>query len=251
MFDWEDGYFQFEDDESPRKEKITIDLDVETVIIEGIRRADAGGPIRTHCAPLETVLERSGLAPPVTLERHELHVLGLVNGTATVAEICHESEIGEAETRKALHGLLAVNVLRSLGPKGGIRKDHHSAEEGHAEVIELYNSMFRALFRHMSNEVGPIAEIILDKYFRELKEQPGSVFERVRLLSDGSLDSLEIVRNLRRNDEVHRRDYLVAALNELLYAELLAVKRTLGASHESELIHTFQQIRDKATIRTH
>ena len=31
------------------------------------------------------------------------------------------------------------------------------------------------------------------------------------------------------------------ALNELLYAELLAVKRTLGAEHESNIIKAFRE----------
>lgn len=36
----------------------------------------------------------------------------------------------------------------------------------------------------------------------------------------------------------------VTALNELPYSELLAVKRTLGASHESRLIQLFRQIQN-------
>jgi hypothetical protein len=40
-----------------------------------------------------------------------------------------------------------------------------------------------------------------------------------------------------------RRNRLVEALNELLYAELLAVKRTLGASHEAQLIQVFRTMR--------
>jgi hypothetical protein len=33
----------------------------------------------------------------------------------------------------------------------------------------------------------------------------------------------------------------VDALNELLYAELLAVKRTLGAEHESQIVRAFRE----------
>ena len=94
--------------------------------------------------------------------------------------------------------------------------------------------MFRRLFRHMSEEVGPIAEIILEKYLKELKERPGS------------LDAVQVERNLQRIGEPQRRDQLISSLNELLYSELLAVKRTLGASHESQLIQLFREMQREA-----
>jgi hypothetical protein len=112
-------------------------------------------------------------------------------------------------------------------------------------VVELYNEMYRRLFRHMSGEVGPIAEIILEKYLKELKERPGSLFDRVRLRQDGSLDPGQIEANLKRIADDKRRDHLVSALNELLYSELLAVKRTLGASHETHLIQLFREMQTR------
>jgi len=110
-------------------------------------------------------------------------------------------------------------------------------------MVELYNQMYKYLFRHMSGEVGPIAEIILEKYLGELKGRPHSLFERVRLRRDGSLDPQQIELNVTRVKPFERRNRLVEALNELLYAELLAVKRTLGTSHEAQLIKTFRTMR--------
>ena len=47
-------------------------------------------------------------------------------------------------------------------------------------------------------------------------------------------------RNLTKFPEDSRRAILVDALNELLYAELLAVKRTLGHEHEAVLIRALR-----------
>jgi hypothetical protein len=110
-------------------------------------------------------------------------------------------------------------------------------------MIEMYNGMYRYLFRYMSGEVGPIAEIILEKYLNELKDRPSSLFERVRLQRDGSLDPRELEVNVLELREGNKKNALVEALNELLYAELLAVKRTLGTSHESQLIQIFRKMR--------
>lgn len=242
IFNWEDGYFNFDDDELPRKEKITFDLDVEKLVVEGIRRSEGTGAIREHFISTDSVVESTSRVFPVELEPHEKHVLSLIDGKRTIAEICQESEIGESETRKVLHTFLAVSVLKSRGPRQAPLAQKLGDREDYTAVVELYNEMYRRLFRHMSGEVGPIAEIILEKYLKELKERPGSLFDRVRLRQDGSLDPAQIEVNLLKLSEDLRRDQLVAALNELLYSELLAVKRTLGASHESQLIQLFREM---------
>ncbi len=242
LFTWEDGYFSFEEDDLPRREKIKLDLHAEELVVEGIRRSDGTGAIRRHFVPLDCILKLTDKEPPVMLEPHEKHVLDIVDGKFTVMEICQESEIGEAETRKVLHAYLAVGVVEVRGRKQAPLDQKLDDSEDYRAVVDLYNDMYRRLFRHMSEEVGPIAEIILEKYLKELKERPGSLFERVRLRQDGSLDPEQIEENIKRLPE-GKRDHLINALNELLYSELLAVKRTLGTSHESQLIQLFRQMR--------
>ena len=53
---------------------------------------------------------------------------------------------------------------------------------------------------------------------------------------DTPFQEAALERNLARLPEDKRRAALVDALNELLYAELLAVKRTLGPDHETALV---------------
>jgi hypothetical protein len=156
IFNWEDGYFQFEDDELPRREKITFELDGRSSWWR-IRRSEGTGAIREHFISTDCVVERTPKASPVDLEHHEKHVIGIADGKRTVSEICQESEIGEMETRKVLHTILAVSVLRSRGPKQAPLAQKLEDREDYRSVVELYNEMYRRLFRHMSGEVGPIA----------------------------------------------------------------------------------------------
>ena len=243
LFTWEEGSFQFEESDRPRSEKITINLEVEALTVEGIRRISGTGTISNHFVPVDTILERTAKLSPVPLEPYEEHVLRQVNGKKTVAEICKDSEIGEAETRKVLHTFMAVGVIAVKGRKQAPLDPEAIERADYRGMVELYNQMYKYLFRHMSGEVGPIAEIILEKYLGELKGRPHSLFERVRLRRDGSLDPQQIELNVTRVKPFERRNRLVEALNELLYAELLAVKRTLGASHEAQLIKTFRTMR--------
>ena len=243
LFTWEEGSFQFEESDRPRGEKITINLEVEALTVEGIRRISGTGTISNHFVPVDTILERTDKLSPVPLEAYEEHVLRQVNGKKTVAEICKDSEIGEAETRKVLLTFMAVGVIAVKGRKQAPLDPEAIERADYRGMVELYNEMYKYLFRHMSGEVGPIAEIILEKYLGELKGRPHSLFERVRLRRDGSLDPKQIELNVTRIKPFERRNRLVEALNELLYAELLAVKRTLGASHEAQLIKTFRTMR--------
>jgi hypothetical protein len=93
----------------------------------------------------------------------------------------------------------------------------------------------------MVKEVGPIAENVLEKYMGGLRDQRKDVFASVKLQKDGTLDIAAIERNLNKFPEEERRTRLVDGLNELLYAELLAVKRTLGAEHEASLIKLLRE----------
>jgi hypothetical protein len=246
LFTWDDGYFLFEENDRPRQEKITVKLDAAVLTVEGIRRLDGAGPLQALFAPLDTVVETSELPSPIALEPYEQHVLGLVNGERTVGDICRESEIGEIETRKVIHGFMAVGVVRSRGRKQAHLDRVVGDGEDYLSLVELYNEMYRYLFRHMSGEVGPIAEIILEKYLNDLKAQPGSLFEKIRLKRDGALDAQQVEKNIYRLEQANRRERVIEALNELLYAELLAVKRTLGEAHESQLIQVFRQMREGA-----
>ncbi len=103
-------------------------------------------------------------------------------------------------------------------------------------MLDSFNRMYRHVRAYMVKEVGPIAENVLAKYLGTVREARPEVLQGVSLRKDGSLDEAAVERNLGRLAEDRRRSVLVDALNELLYAELLAVKRTLGADHESAIV---------------
>ena len=41
VFQWDEGQFHFEESVLPEKERITLDLDVTALVLEGMRRMDA------------------------------------------------------------------------------------------------------------------------------------------------------------------------------------------------------------------
>ena len=241
VFQWEEGQFHFEESTLPDKERITVALDVVQVVLAGIRRVEAHGRIQRHYPAPDLVLENIADPPPGGLEPYEEHVRALVDGERSVADISRESEIGENESLKVLYALRSANLVRVKGKKVLPLDQDFVPQDTLYTVVNGFNQMYGHVFRYMVREVGPIAENVLEKYLGSLRESRKQVFGGVRLLKDGTLDPALVERNLNQLPEEQRRPMLVDALNELLYAELLAVKRTLGAEHESQIVRAFRE----------
>ncbi len=241
IFQWDEGSFHFEESTLPEKERITVDLDVTELILVGVRRVDAGGPIQSHYPEGMLVLERGAEPPTHVLEPYESHVIALLDGDKSVLEICKDSEIGDNETLKLLYAFLCAGIARVKGKKVRALDQDFVPEDSLYSVQSSFNQMYCYVFKYMVREVGPIAENVLEKYLGTLRESRKEVLAGVKLLKDGSLDGVMVERNLNKLPEEDRRARLVDALNELLYAELLAVKRTLGAEHESSIIKAFRE----------
>jgi hypothetical protein len=241
LFSWNAGRFHFDSPPAAQRERITVDIPVPHAILTGIRRLDASRALRRFLPPDATVLRRSAANPPDDLAPFERHVLDLVDGRRTVGAILEESDIGENESCKVLYALLCLGLTE---PAAGRDEpfDHDLAEDeaSVASVVAPFNEMYRSVFEHMLREVGPIAENVLDRYMVGLRESRSQVFHGVHLLKDGSVDSHALERNLSEVPDETKRTVLVDALNELLYAELLAVKRTLGAEAEAAVVRSLR-----------
>ena len=240
VFRWGEGQFHFEESALPERERITVDLDVTALVLGGLRRLDAGGWVRLRHPDGHLVVERGPTSGEGLLHPYEEHVLEMVDGQRSVIEICHESEVGDNQTLKLLYAFLATGIVEGRGRKvRALDQDFVPADSTFA-VLESFNRMYRFVFAYMVKEVGPIAENVLAKYLATVREARPEALEGVTLSSDGSLDEASLERNVGRLDEEGRRGILVSALNEFLYAELLAVKRTLGAEHESTIIRALR-----------
>jgi hypothetical protein len=240
LFQWEDGQFHFEESTLPEKERITVELDIVDLIIAGIRRVESSGRIQGRYPSADMVLEPVAEASSSVLEPYEQHVLRLVDGERSTMEVSRESEIGDNESLKVLYSLQASGLIRVKGKKVRLLDQDFVPEDTLYGVVNSFNQMYGYVFRYMVREVGPIAENVLEKYVGTLRDARKAVFAGVKLQKDGTLDASLIERNLNHIAEAERRGLLVDALNELLYAELLAVKRTLGTEHEAKIVRAFR-----------
>ena len=189
----------------------------------------------------DALLERVADEPAAHLESYERHVLALVDGERSVLDICGESEIGDNETVKVLYALLCTGVLRVKGKKVHALDQDFVPVDSVYSVLDSFNQMYEHIFKYMVREVGPIAENVLEKYVgvpargaQGRLRRPEAAEGRHPRRRGGGAEPQQVPRGAAARASWSTR------LNELLYAELLAVKRTLGAEHEAAIIRALR-----------
>ncbi|MBD3401685.1 DUF4388 domain-containing protein [candidate division GN15 bacterium] len=112
---WQSGSFKFYEDQFPTEEEITVNLSVENVILEGLRRHDEMSMVREVLPDFERVYtisaSQKGRARAVTMEAAEWNVMALVDGFRTVNEICDNSSMPREETLKVLAKLKLAGII--------------------------------------------------------------------------------------------------------------------------------------------
>jgi hypothetical protein len=119
LFNWQQGDFQFRDDELPPYEMVPISLDVTSLLLEGMQRQDEWVRIR-EVVP-------SALAVPVAV-RDPLHgvdhseprvraVLRAIDDDRSIEDICLETHTSEYMVSKVVWDRVRAGVLKVVRPR--------------------------------------------------------------------------------------------------------------------------------------
>ena len=234
LFEWSAGDFIFESTSLPQKEKVTVSFDPLTLVLEGLRRIDPEGALKGRYPDPGLILECLKDADQSRLEPFEKHILSTVDGHRSVAEVCRESEIGDGETQKTLYALFCAGFLRVRGrklrPMGEI-----PGRDVSESALSAYNSMYAYIYRYLLREIGPVADSTLQSAVTEL-HATGGIFAACQVTKGGMIDPPPLLAALAGIPEEDRSVQLTNTLNELLYAMLFAVRKSIGADHEANIL---------------
>jgi hypothetical protein len=122
-FEWHDGEFTFYDHVPPPATAVTLDMDVQNLIIEGVRRMDerekTAAALPDRALVVEAVANPQRVRQSVTLMPEEWQVFFVVDGRRTVAEILRLVGNGdEVQTLQILRRLHAAKIVAFLPPAG-------------------------------------------------------------------------------------------------------------------------------------
>ncbi len=234
LFEWASGEFVFESTTLPQKEKVTVSFDPLVLVLEGLRRIDPDGALKGRLPDPGLILECLKDVDQSSLEPYERHILSVVDGQRSVSDICRESEIGDGETQKALYALFCAGFLRVRGRK--IRAAGEPASRDASETaLSAYNSMYAYIYRYLLREIGPEADAALQKAVTEL-HTTGGIIATCRVTKGGIIDPPPLLAAVAGLPGDERSLQLTNTLNEILYAMLFAVRNTIGADHEANIL---------------
>jgi hypothetical protein len=246
LFEWEEGDFAFLEGEPPPDAEIEVDLPITALLLEGIRSVRNLALFRRRMPFDDWIFEAihpNGRPADAGLEAHETYLLKLVDGTRTLGQIGALSEFGPEETLRTLFLLFVTGRLKMKArPSEEIEED---ADDGVDGILHRYNGMFGMVYQYLMKEVGPISEHLLSRSLRELAAAQPALFHSASLGGDGTVDADLLRENLGSLAGRRRRDTLIQGLNELLYAELLVLRKTLGPDHEGRILRAFREVRSR------
>jgi len=133
---WQSGSFKFYEDQFPTEEEITVQLSVENVILEGLRRVDEMNMVRETLPDLEAVFSisasQAGRTRDISLKAGEWNVMALVDGRRTLGEVCKLSPLKRDETLKTLAHLKLAGI---------ITKTERKKEQSSPELEKMANRL--------------------------------------------------------------------------------------------------------------
>lgn len=244
LFGRDEGEFEFGFPPSPPGPAL-LRLDVPSLILEGGRRAENESAVFRELPPEGVTVQ--GLAPGfldrLALLPHERYVLGLLDSPMTMAELCEASVLGRRESRRALGVFLCLGVAGTRPPKP--KTGRLPAEMSLADMDKLFgvfNAKCSYIFKYISKEIGPVALRVIGNSLEDVRGRLDPVFQGLELKDDGRIEVTSFLKSSMSIVGDESRRGLLRSMDEILVAEVLAVKRTLGSGHESALVRSLEKI---------
>jgi hypothetical protein len=120
-FAWDDGWFSFFEKVPPPHTAVTLEMALQNLLIEGVRRIDVRARLADVFPDLamavEMLVNPDRVKHTATLTPEEWNVLFLLDGRRSLSEICRlAGDADEASTLQILHGLLRARFAIVVPP---------------------------------------------------------------------------------------------------------------------------------------
>jgi hypothetical protein len=109
-------------------------------------------------------------------------------------------------------------------------------------ILGQFNAKCAFVLKYVSKEIGPVAVNLIGKAVDEVRGRLDPALQAAELKPDGRF---ELKSPLRVNANIVGDDCrasMLRSMDEVLAAEVLMVKRTLGPEHESALVRSLERL---------
>jgi hypothetical protein len=244
LFDWPRAELTFHSGEMAQDSQIYGTFPALPVIMQGIRRMKNHGLIEAFLPPETEFLQL--LAPAhsdhLQLAPQEKHVLGILRQSARLGDLYALSQAGKRETQKTVFALLILGLIGFFPASGLAKATPGLSSAGLEKIWSGFNDKCSFIHKYISKEIGPVGQSVLEKALEEVRARLAPPFRGLELRGDGRIEFSSFpLMSLTLCTEETRKNF-IRLLNEVLVAEVLAVKKALGNSHEAAVVRNLEKI---------
>ncbi|MBN2409494.1 MAG: DUF4388 domain-containing protein [Candidatus Aminicenantes bacterium] len=244
VFDWPQADFTFQSGAPVPAQRIYTIFPTPMVILHGIRRMknhsliEAFLPAETEC--LQSLSATAAGSLP--LAPHEKHVLGMLRQSVRLQDLYSLSQAGKRETQKVVFAFLTLGLAGVSPEAGGAKISPELTTAGLEKIWNDFNDKCSYIHKSISKEIGPVGLSVLEKALEEVRGRLDPPFRGLELGADGRIEFSPFPLMSLPLSTGETRKKFIRLLNEILVAEILAVKKTLGNAHETALIRNLEKI---------
>jgi len=236
LFGWKDGEFAlYESLEELAQERIVIQINTPSVIMEGIRRLDEAGRIREKVPSLDMVfVSVPGVTPDfraLDMSETEINIYNRIDGRLNVRELTGRSDLTEFEVTRILFQLLSARLIEPVAEEKSFRPVFLDVEDSPEllKVISTYNDMFGRLFETLEATVGE--DQARDIFMSILQNaETDELWSGVFFDQYGRFDENMLIANISELPFEKRKSVLDEGLNTLLSVQLFEVSQHLDSA---------------------
>jgi hypothetical protein len=239
VFDWEQGEYFFDTEKPLHEHNILLKIPTLGFLHDGIRQMQ-NEKLLKFLAPEESkTIERLYPEPleSTTLSAPERYVLSLLSKPESLKHIYTMSELAYRENQRIVIALASLGFIGFPQMNKTGKSPSEIPKSEIYRILELFNEKCSFIFKYISKEIGPVALNILEKCLEDTKPSLSPIFEKARLGADGKVETNSILKGGISLSREEFKIQVLNGLNDILVAEVLAVKRTLGKEHESTLVN--------------
>lgn len=122
VFTWSDGAFRFDATLLPVKGRITVPIDLESVIMEGSRRLKEWERLQEELPDLDMALRftdrPNARLRTINLTVEEWRVVSFINPRNTIRQIAQYNNMSDFQIRRIVYGLLQAGLVELVRPEG-------------------------------------------------------------------------------------------------------------------------------------
>jgi len=235
LFAFQEGSFVFVDKPLAEDEVVSLSMNTQNLIMEGLRRVDERALYMQKVKSLDAIPVATDKVPNDLDSVSQKMVAMIQAGVDSVKELLRRSGSGEFDAIKLLSQLVERGVV-SMEEAPTVK-----VEGVLGEVVNIFNGVLVAMHKVVSAKNPQFREEV-SCFMRDLPQPFSYVFRQTTLKDDGSVDGGRVLANLSGLEEGDKLRLLSDSLSELIYMECIAARRELGATDSADLIKRVQEV---------